>query len=333
METGFHLDRKFGLSNGFNLLGIPSDIHGLGRYLVGEKAEIVHTNLSHDHVVTGLAARWSSPTLPIVHSDHKAMPRSPGPANRLVVNRLTDGLITFSRKARARDVAALGIETDRVALVSPAVDLDRFRPEAVRPGARVRFGITPDAPVAGIVARIQRHRRFDMLLEAVALARREVPDLMIMIVGRGTAMEELAQRPAREMGLGPSVIFTGYRTGEDYVDLLGCFDFKVFLVPGSDGTCRAVREAMAMGLPAVVTRRGILPELVEDRVSGLVADERPGALAAAMVKLARDRPLREAMGRAARVKARRMFSVSVQARQIEAFYEKMLRLGPRRGRP
>ena len=52
--------------------------------------------------------------------------------------------------------------------------------------------------------------------------------------------------PTRKMGLDDVVVHTGYRT-KDYVDVVSCMDFNIFLVPGSDGSCRAVREVMAMG--------------------------------------------------------------------------------------
>ena len=53
------------------------------------------------------------------------------------------------------------------------------------------------------------------------------------------------------------MIFAGYRD-RDYVDVLRAADVFTLLVPGSDGTCRALLEATACGLPAVTTRRGAL---------------------------------------------------------------------------
>ena len=64
-------------------------------------------------------------------------------------------------------------------------------------------------------------------------------------------------------------------------------DIFVFLMAGSDGTARALREAMAMGKPVVVADRGILPELVEDGISGLVVKDTPDELAKATLQLLR----------------------------------------------
>jgi glycosyltransferase involved in cell wall biosynthesis len=92
------------------------------------------------------------------------------------------------------------------------------------------------------------------------------------------------------------------------------------LVPGSDGTCRALLEAAACGLPAVTTRRGALPEIVVDTETGTVVDEAPEALAAAWRALLRDDGARRRMGAAARRRALQAFSPERRAEEILGFY-------------
>jgi glycosyltransferase involved in cell wall biosynthesis len=169
---------------------------------------------------------------------------------------------------------------------------------------------------------MHRHRRFDLLLDAVQRASKEVPSLRLFVVGRGTHQEEVARRPAARMGLGGRVVFGGYRAG-DYVDALATIDFKVFLVPGSDGSCRAVREAMAMGKPVIATKRGMLPEIVIDGETGLLVDETPEALSHALVRLSQDADLRRRLGAAARTRALVRFSLDEQASAVESFYERL----------
>lgn len=104
-------------------------------------------------------------------------------------------------------------------------------------------------------------------------------------------------------------------------------DIFVFLMAGSDGTARALREAMAMGKPAIVADRGILPELVEDGVSGLVIKDSPEKLAEATLQLLRHPELRKAMGEAAYQKAHREFRLDRQGEAIERFYQEMITFG------
>ena len=164
------------------------------------------------------------------------------------------------------------------------VDLDQFRPLPKNKKLRIEFGLTTQDPVAGIVARVQKHKNFQLLLDAIEHVVREIPQFKFLIVGRGTHIDTLARRPVKRRGLGKNVIFTGYRK-DDYRDVLNLFDYKVFLSPGSDGSCRAVREAMACGKPVIAIRKGILPELISDGETGILVEEQPAALANAMITM------------------------------------------------
>ncbi|MDO9350421.1 MAG: glycosyltransferase family 4 protein, partial [Deltaproteobacteria bacterium] len=124
----------------------------------------------------------------------------------------------------------------------------------------------------------------------------------------------------------PWVVLGGYQT-ENYLDTLACMEIFVFLMAGSDGTARALREAMAMGKPTIVADRGILPELVEDGVSGCVVKDSPEALAEATLHLLRHPELMKSMGESAYQKAHKEFRLDKQAEAVEAFYQEMIKLG------
>ena len=100
-----------------------------------------------------------------------------------------------------------------------------------------------------------------------------------------------------------NVILPGYQKGASYEEALRALDAFLFLVPGSDGTCRAVCDAMAFGLPVVSTRRGILPELLAERrrgeVPGYAVEEAVASLGDALIGLLRDDERRAACGSAA----------------------------------
>jgi glycosyltransferase involved in cell wall biosynthesis len=123
-----------------------------------------------------------------------------------------------------------------------------------------------------------------------------------------------------QLGLEERVIFAGHRS-DDYPALLREMELLTFLVPGSDGSCRAVLEAAACGVPAVVSRRGALPEIVLDGESGRLVDERADSLAAAWRELL-DRPeaLRR-MGDRARRRALEVFDPRRLASEVLSLYE------------
>jgi glycosyltransferase involved in cell wall biosynthesis len=268
--------------------------------------DLLHVHFSHDHVVGGLGARRAGRTR-IVRTNHKAVPTPRNLATRYLYRKLTDGYLTSSRAALDADVARFGL---RGWHIDPAMRLDRFSPrEAPHEGF-----------VVGVVARMQRHRRFDILLQGVKLAK--VPDLRVQVVGRGTHMNEVAVEPARRLGL-TNVTFTGY-LGPAYLDTVAGFDALLFLVPGSDGTCRAIREAMAMGRAVIGARRGMIPEIVDDGTTGLVVDDTPENIAAAIERLAADRAACRAMGAAGREKALRLYDVRRQAAAVKEAYARLL---------
>ena len=303
-----------------NLLDNLSDIAALRAMIDSEGVDLVHVHFSHDHLIGGLAARRARLRPAVIRTNQRAVPTK-GFGSSFLLRRLTDAYLTYSKAALDADTQTYRLD-GRSRLIPPALRLDRFDPGVATAPARERFGLAPDGFVLGVVARMQRHRRFDVLLEGVKRAR--APGLRVLVVGRGTRMNEVAVEPARRLGLEGTVTFTGY-LGKDYLATVAAFDALLFLVPGSDGTCRALREAMAMGKPVIGARRGMIPELVEDGRTGLVIDDTPDTIAAAIDRLAASRTERLAMGRAARAKAVASFDLRHQADAVIAAYEEALR--------
>jgi glycosyltransferase involved in cell wall biosynthesis len=185
------------------------------------------------------------------------------------------------------------------------------------------FKIAREDTVIGMVARFQKYRRTEIFLGALERLVVEFPHVKALLVGRSSQIRESVIEPTRRLGLDANVILAGYQT-ENYLDTLAAMDIFVFLMAGSDGTARALREAMAMGKPTVVARRGMLPEIVEPGVTGMVVDDTPENLIGALRTLIQDRRLREKMGKAGCEKARRDFRLDKQSEEIEAFYQKIL---------
>ncbi|MEZ4333462.1 MAG: glycosyltransferase [Myxococcota bacterium] len=257
--------------------------------------------------------------LRIVRFLASAEPVAGWPWNRWLLGEAgCDGLLCVSAGAsaalrRLRPAGAL-------AVTPGAVDLDALDRAAGRDPARDALPVADEAFLIGVVARLQPHRRFDLLFAALAELVRARPEVRLVLFGRGTRAEAVVGEPVRRLGLERFVVRAGYRT-EDYARLLAAMDVVTFLVPGSDGTCRALREAAALGRPLVGTRRGAIPEIVVDGETGLLVDETPASLAAAWASLAADPARRQAMGEAARRDARVRFAPEALGAFTERFYE------------
>ncbi len=203
------------------------------------------------------------------------------------------------------------------------VDLDKFRPLAKSESLCGQFGLTTKEPVAGIVARVQKHRNFTLLLDAIEQVVKEIPQFKFLIVGRGTHIDTLARRPVMQRGLEKNVIFTGYRK-DDYREVLNLFDFKIFLSPGSDGSCRAVREALACGKPVIATRKGILSELIKDGETGILIEDQPANLVRGIITLLREKNYRLNCSLAARQYAKNILNPERYVKKVAACYEPLI---------
>ncbi|UCD70748.1 MAG: glycosyltransferase family 4 protein [Syntrophobacterales bacterium] len=317
-------------SRGFALADNVRDLRSLCRFIDHEGLDLVNVHHSHDHILGGLAARLSKKRPVVIRTDHKRDAIAPSWGNRLLVSRLTDGIITFSEMGLQRDSTNFHIPPERVGRVGVALELERYNPEMPFRNMRRVFKINSEDLVIGMVARFQKYRRIDVFLTTLAKLVREFPYVKALLVGRSSQIRESVLEPTRRLGIETNVIMAGYQT-EKYLDTLAAMDIFVFLVAGSDGTARALREAMAMGKPAIVARRGMLPELVEDGETGFVVDDTPENLYKAIRSLIQNKRLRMEMGIAAQEKARREFRLDKQAEEIEAFYQRILDMGTRRG--
>ena len=176
-------------------------------------------------------------------------------------------------------------------MVVCGVDVERFRRASP---------YLPDGPVVA-VGRLVEQKGFEHLLRAAALVRGRIPE--VVVAGRGPLRERL-ERLATE--LDAPVRFLGDVPHDRIRELYESASMAVLpCVVASDGNRDsmplAVKEAMAMELPVVVSREVGLPELVDESRGALVPPADSEALAAALAELyGLPAPQREAMGRAGR---------------------------------
>ncbi len=309
------------LSKHRRIMGNKADTSKLRGIMDDFRPDIVHCHMYNDTRIALGAAGKAKERPKIVRTLYYGEPADVPAGDRSVILDV-DGLIAVSTQVKDYIVSEIGYEN--VTRIHTGVDLERFNPDNTTCNAREKWNVRDDAPVIGIVSRIQKKRRFDMLFEAFAKLLALRRNVVLVIVGRGTREKELTQVLPQKMGIADSVVLTGYLDGAEYVDALAAFDCLVYPVPGTDGSCRTVREAMAMGLPVVSTQRGMLNELVEDGATGMTSQENADELCGAMEKVLSSRQALTAMSRRARNKALKDFSVEKQAEAVTLFYGTVL---------
>ena len=282
-ERGIVYRPDLHLPKHFHFRQLLKDLNTLKAIVAEEKPDWIHCHLPGDHLLGCLAKGEKAP--PIVKSQYEL-----NPVNNLrgkYCRPRTDLWISPTPTA-TQNLLSWKVETNRILEHPPIVDLQRFQPET-RESETEKTG---DSIHIGVVARMQHHRRFPELIKGFSLAAMEDPSLNLHIFGRGTHQDEVAKRPAKESGFADRIHFSGYLDSNQYPGHLRRLDLLIFLVPGSDGTCRAAREAMASGVPVIASRRGLLPELIPSTAGLLLDDDSPEAISRAILQLSRETGLR-----------------------------------------
>jgi glycosyltransferase involved in cell wall biosynthesis len=173
----------------------------------------------------------------------------------------------------------------------------------------------------GTAGRLVKLKGIELLLEAVAQLRQEFPYLKIEIAGSGPELNALQEKTA-QLGLKEHVRFLGWM--DDLTPVFRRWD--IFVMPSfEEGFPTAALNAMADGLPVVATAVGGIPELIEDRISGIFA--KPGdvsSLVGVLQMLLRNREVRVNLAAAGFDRVRDRFSTVQMTTKIAGLYDNLL---------
>ena len=279
--------------------------------------DLLHTHLFHADLAGRPAARLAG--VPhVVHTVHVVELRfRPW---RFAWARLAAGLceriVCVSQAVRDQHARRTGLPASGYEVIPNGIDAARYaRDEAARSRLRRRWGVGPDEPLAAFVGRLHEQKGVDTLLAAMDLLTERGEGLPLVIAGdgpqRGLVEASAAVRSGRARFLGRV---------DDVPAVLSAAD--LLAMPSRwEGLPLTAVEAMAAGLPVVAARAPGLTEVVTAEVGLLVEPDDPSALAAAMLRLARDAELRARLGETGVLRARTLFDVDRNVRAHERLYE------------
>jgi D-inositol-3-phosphate glycosyltransferase len=299
--------------------------------------DLIHSHYWLSGQVGWLAkARWGVPLVHTAHTLAKVKNRklaagdSPEPAARvhgeeLVVSE-ADRLVANTPTEAGELIDLYGAPAERVAVVEPGVDLDRFTPPCVgretvvRTQARRRLGLPEHGQVIAFVGRIQPLKAPDVLLRAVAqLPSSVLGQLTVAIVGGNSGSGLDLAGLAGSLGIAKWVRFLPPQSREALPDLYRAADLVA--VPSYNESFGLVAlEAQACGTPVVAAAVGGLITAVRDGVSGVLIDgHSPAAWARVLGDLLADPCQRARLARGAIGHAQH-FSWGHTATQLLAVY-------------
>ncbi len=193
------------------------------------------------------------------------------------------GHVIVPSEAFVEECVAMGLPRSRVVHLPRGVDLSRFSPQRRKVEFWQDHG-APQGPVIAYLGRVSREKGLETLAEAFEILLQSHPDAVLAVIGEGPWRQTFEDR-LEPCGRG---VFPGEFKGLELAQALASAD--LFAFPSTTDTFgNAVLEALACGVPAVVTDRGGPKEIVCANVSGLVVPGGdPVALAAALARLLSD---------------------------------------------
>lgn len=310
-----------------NCLGVTRlrDLRWIPRLLKGIRAQrpdVVHVHSPALAPVVRLAAhaRMLGLRRPrIVSTEHNAwstyhrLTRAANAATAV----LDDAIVTVTdevrRSIRPKWLARRAVTVRHGIDVRAARSLSNRRAEL-----RSEWGVADDDIVVVTVANYRKQKNYPVLLEACAIATKQLPHLRFAVVGQGPGASEVHALHDR-LGLGDRMLLLGYRP--DAIAVMGAADIFT-LSSDYEGLPVSLMEALALGLAVVSTAVGGVTETVTAQAGSLVPPRDPQALADAIVTVARDRALLAQMKEGARSLAE-AFDVHHSAAQLASVYERL----------
>lgn len=245
----------------------------LGRTLRSERIDVAHSFLWLADAYTSLARLMVRHRIAVIGSERgergdETLYRRPMRLfDRLITFRIADRFCANSRFGRDL-LVRYGAPTDRVSAIPNGIEIAAI--DATPPVAlRQELGWPDDCVIVGCVARLERYKGVDLLLQALARSDGS-QDIRGVVIGDGPERAGLEQL-AGSLGIGDRVAFLGTRVpSEGYAK---AFDIAVLATREDTEHCsNAILEAMACARPVIASRVAGTPELIVDGVTGLLFD-------------------------------------------------------------
>ncbi len=294
------------------------------------KPEVVHTHSSKAGIL-GRAAAWAEHVPAVIHTIH-GLPF--GPSESPAKNRLYIALERWAARrchaivgvcdAMAEQALAEGVgRPEQYSTVYSGMDVDAFlHPARSRAEVRRELGLADDEVAFGTVARLFERKGHDDILAAAPDVLRANPKVRFVFIGDGILRDRLFAETER-MGLRHAFHFVGLVPPTRIPELLNAIDAVVH--PSlREGLARVLPQSLLVGRPVISydidgAREVVLPE------TGILLPPRDiEGLKAAILQLATDSTLRDAMGREGRARFADRFRHETMTAQLRSLYERLL---------
>lgn len=240
----------------------------LSRYLKENDIDIIHTHTgSFFH---GASAGFLARTSGIIFTEHGR--NLIETLRKRLLDRVSsyfvDQIVTVSKDLEHHLINEIGLPAKKIQTIINGVNTETYRYRGKPKKLIEEFGLQSTDKIVGTVGRLAEIKNHPFLIRSFKTVKHIWPESRLILVGSGPQEESLKSLTA-DLGLSDAVIFAGNR--DDVCDLYQLFDVFV-LSSFSEGTSFSLLEAMASGIPPVVTNVGGNPGIVDDGITGFVVE-------------------------------------------------------------
>jgi glycosyltransferase involved in cell wall biosynthesis len=233
------------------------------------------------------------------------------------------------QESERQQAMAHGVPDDRIEIIPLGIDPHARETLPPRGSFRRRYGLDPNRPLVLFLARNNKIKGMDMLIEAFARLRRA--DVHLAIAGPDDGQLAEARTLIEQQGLHQQVTMLGLLPGPEVLPALQ--DADLFVLPSrKDAFPVTIMEACLVGTPMVVTDRCEIAHLVRDRIADVVPFD-ADAFASAIDRLLTDRERYERYRANCEAMIADTFSIAAVVDRLEAVYRRVIAEGRKNGQP
>jgi len=290
----------------------------------------INPDILHSHYVTsygslGARAAFHPFVITVWGSDILVEPKrfaALKPVVKFVLKRAD--LITCDGEHVIGPLANLGAEPEKIKIIFFGTDVKRFSPEKRDVKLQERLGVA-GCPTIISTRKLEPIYDIPSLINAVPMVLKEFPAAKFIIAGEGS-QKEVLKNLAASLGVAPSVIFVGDIPNAELPGYLASADVYVSTSTSDAGLSAGTAEAMACGLPVIVTDFGDNRGWVEDNVNGFVIPTHdPASLFDKIVYLLKNRETGRTFGMKSRKIIEERNNYHKQMAKVDNLYQELIK--------
>lgn len=302
----------------------PALICRIARKISTGGFEVIHTHLSHDLWTLVPAIKFSHVKPKLFFTKHMGSGVSKRDIFHRFLYRNVDGIFAISNYVKESVLRSCPVKSDVIRVLHPGISLEKYGKELFNKAAvRKKFNISDDSIVVGMAGRMTPGKGHEEFLSAVNYLKDLIKgNITYLVIGNASYGEEnyenKIRRLAGELNINDILHFTGFIN--NIPEMMAALD--IFVFPSHEESFGfMLLEAMASQLPVIACRSAGVPDIVIDKVTGILVP--PGdykALAEAIKQLAENQDSRYELGKAGRKRVEKYFGINDIISQLLKYY-------------